>query len=53
MCAHPQGILITWAVITQGGVQVNLNGERFWDESQGYSEAARAVLQFEVGVDNL
>jgi fumarate reductase flavoprotein subunit len=42
--AHPQGILITWGVITQGGVQVNLNGERFWDESQGYSEAARAVL---------
>ncbi|SHH94236.1 FAD-dependent oxidoreductase [Marivita hallyeonensis] len=42
--AHPQGILITWAVITQGGVQVNLRGGRFWDESQGYSEAARAVL---------
>lgn len=42
--AHPQGILITWAVITQGGVQVNLNGQRFWDESHGYSEAARAVL---------
>lgn len=42
--AHPQGILITWAVITQGGVQVNLKGARFWDESQGYSEAARAVL---------
>ena len=42
--AHPQGILITWAVITEGGVQVNLKGERFWDESQGYSEAARAVL---------
>ncbi|MEM6940923.1 MAG: FAD-dependent oxidoreductase [Pseudomonadota bacterium] len=42
--AHPHGILITWAVITEGGVQVNLAGERFWDESQGYSEAARAVL---------
>lgn len=42
--AHPHGILITWAVMTEGGVQVNLNGERFWDESQGYSEAARAVL---------
>ncbi len=42
--AHPQGILITWAVITQGGIQVNLDGDRFWDESQGYSEAARAVL---------
>ncbi|MEW9921554.1 FAD-dependent oxidoreductase [Marimonas sp. MJW-29] len=42
--AHPHGILITWAVITQGGVQVNREGKRFWDESQGYSEAARAVL---------
>lgn len=48
--AHPQGILITWAVITQGGVQVNLNGDRFWDESQGYSEAARAVLAQPDGV---
>ena len=48
--AHPQGILITWAVITQGGVQVNLNGVRFWDESQGYSEAARAVLAQPEGV---
>jgi fumarate reductase flavoprotein subunit len=42
--AHPHGILITWAVITGGGVQVNQEGLRFWDESQGYSEAARAVL---------
>jgi fumarate reductase flavoprotein subunit len=42
--AHPHGILITWAVITEGGIQVNANGARFWDESQGYSEAARAVL---------
>ena len=42
--AHPHGILITWAVITQGGIQVNSKGERFWNEAQGYSEAARAVL---------
>ncbi|MGB3246059.1 MAG: FAD-dependent oxidoreductase [Sulfitobacter sp.] len=42
--AHPHGILITWATMTEGGVQVNRNGQRFWDESQGYSEAARAVL---------
>lgn len=42
--AHPHGILITWAVITEGGVQVNLHAERFWNEAQGYSEAARAVL---------
>jgi fumarate reductase flavoprotein subunit len=42
--AHPHGILISWAVITQGGFQVNRLGERFWNEAQGYSEAARAVL---------
>jgi len=42
--AHPHGILITWAVITEGGVQLNAHGERFHDESTGYSEAARAVL---------
>jgi len=48
--AHPQGVLITWATITQGGCQVNLDGKRFWDESQGYSEAARAVLAQPDGV---
>ncbi len=48
--AHPHGILISWAVITQGGFQVNQNGHRFWDESQGYSEAARAVLEQPGGI---
>jgi len=48
--AHPHGILITWAVITAGGIQVNRTGYRFWDESQGYSEAARAVLAQPGGV---
>ncbi|MEM9973748.1 MAG: FAD-dependent oxidoreductase [Pseudomonadota bacterium] len=48
--AIPHGILITWAVITEGGVQVNAEGRRFWDESQGYSEAARAVLAQPGGV---
>ena len=42
--AHPHGILITWATITEGGIQVNTEGRRFWDESNGYSEAARSVL---------
>jgi len=41
--AHPHGILISWAVVMEGGFQVNRSGHRFWDESQGYSEAARAV----------
>lgn len=48
--AHPHGILITWAVITEGGFQVNLGGTRFWNEAQGYSEAARAVLAQPDGV---
>jgi fumarate reductase flavoprotein subunit len=42
--AHPHGILITWATITEGGFQVNREGARFWNEAEGYSEAARAVL---------
>jgi fumarate reductase flavoprotein subunit len=48
--AHPHGILITWAVITEGGVQVNTEGQRFWNESQGYSEAAQAVLSQPQGI---
>ncbi|MFT8244861.1 FAD-dependent oxidoreductase [Roseomonas sp. BN140053] len=43
--AHPAGILITWATITEGGVQVNAAGARFADESRGYSEQAAAVLE--------
>lgn len=42
--AQPAGILVTWAVITEGGFQVNAQGARFWNEAQGYSEAAEAVL---------
>jgi len=42
--AHPHGILISWAVIMEGGFQVNSEGERFSDESQGYSEQAAIVL---------
>lgn len=48
--AHPHGILITWAVIAEGGVQVNTAGARFWNEAQGYSEAARSVLAQPGGV---
>lgn len=48
--AHPHGVLVTWATITEGGVQVNSAGQRFWNEAQGYSEAARAVLSQPDGV---
>ena len=42
--AHPHGVLITWAVIMEGGFQVDASGQRFSDESQGYSEQAAIVL---------
>lgn len=42
--AVPQGVLITWAVMMEGGIQLNARGERFHDETQGYSEAAVQVL---------
>ena len=42
--ADPHAVLITWAVMMEGGFQVNANGIRFSDESQGYSEQAAVVL---------
>ena len=42
--ATPQGALITWALMMEGGVQLNRHGERFHNETQGYSEAAVHVL---------
>lgn len=40
----PQGALMSWAVMMEGGVQLNGEGRRFHDETQGYSEAAVHVL---------
>ena len=48
--AHPHGILITWAVMTEGGFQVNLRGERFSNEHRGYSEQALDVLAQPEGI---
>lgn len=42
--ATPQGALISWAVMMDGGVQINREGRRFHDETHGYSEAAVHVL---------
>ncbi|RYF43277.1 MAG: FAD-dependent oxidoreductase, partial [Comamonadaceae bacterium] len=42
--AIPQGQLMTWAVMAEGGMQLNAKGQRFHDETGGYSEAAVAVL---------
>jgi fumarate reductase flavoprotein subunit len=42
--AHPHGVLITWALMMEGGIQVNTAGERFANEHAGYSEQAEFVL---------
>ncbi len=41
----PHGILMTWAVMAEGGIQLNAQGKRFHDETEGYSEASVRVLQ--------
>jgi len=48
--ATPHNILISWATIMQGGFQVNRDGVRFCDESEGYSEQAAEVLRQPDGV---
>lgn len=48
--AVPQGALISWALMVEGGVQINALGQRFHDETQGYSEAAVHVLAQPGGV---
>jgi fumarate reductase flavoprotein subunit len=42
--AHPHGILISWALMMNGGIQVNIHGKRFSNEHQGYSEQGRRVI---------
>lgn len=42
--AHPQGLPVVWAVLTEGGFQVNGAGERFSNEVRGYSEQAVDVV---------
>lgn len=42
--AHPHGILISWALMMEGGIQLNGQGQRFSNEHDGYSEQARRVL---------
>ncbi len=48
--ATPHGILITWALMMEGGIQVNALGERFSNEHRGYSEQTLAVLAQPGGV---
>lgn len=42
--AHPHGALVTWALMMEGGFQVNAKGERFSNEHRGYSEQAVDVI---------
>ena len=48
--ATPHNILITWATIMEGGIQVNGDGRRFCDEARGYSEQAAEVLRQPAGI---
>jgi fumarate reductase flavoprotein subunit len=48
--AIPQGILITWALIMEGGFQVNARGERFSNEHLGYSEQCLPVIEQPGGI---
>jgi len=48
--AVPHGILITWALMMEGGIQVNEQGERFSNEHAGYSEQCLPVLEQPGGV---
>ena len=48
--ATPHNILITWAVVMQGGFQINGQGQRFCDETRGYSEQAAEVLRQPDGI---
>jgi fumarate reductase flavoprotein subunit len=48
--ASPHGVLITWALMMEGGIQVNAEGARFSNEHQGYSEQCLPVLRQPGGV---
>lgn len=48
--AHPHGIPITWALMMEGGIQVNTAGQRFSNEHEGYSEQSVRVLAQDGGI---
>lgn len=39
------GLLVTWGTIMMGGFYINIEGNRFGNEAQGYSEFAKEVLK--------
>lgn len=48
--ATPHGVLITWAIMMEGGIQLNAIGKRFSNEHEGYSEQSIKVLQQPGGI---
>jgi fumarate reductase flavoprotein subunit len=48
--AIPYNILISYAMVAEGGIQVNKHGKRFGTELQGYSERALEVLEQPAGL---
>ncbi|MEV0133195.1 FAD-dependent oxidoreductase [Dactylosporangium sp. NPDC050688] len=48
--AVPHATLMTWASVMHGAVLVNIAGHRFGDETVGYSEYAKTVLDQPGGV---
>lgn len=48
--ATPHNILLTWALMMEGGIQVNREGRRFSNEHAGYSEQCLPVLAQPGGV---
>jgi fumarate reductase flavoprotein subunit len=48
--ATPHGVLITWALMMEGGFQVNADGRRFSNEHLGYSEQCLPVIEQPGGV---
>ena len=48
--AIPHGALITWAIMMEGGIQLNSMGSRFSNEHEGYSEQSIKVLQQPGGI---
>jgi fumarate reductase flavoprotein subunit len=47
--ATPHGVLTTWATVMHGAVIMDRHGRRFADETIGYSEFARLVLDRDGG----
>lgn len=48
--ASPHGVLLTWATIMHGAYLVNQHGERYGDETVGYSEYATMTLSQPGGI---